>query len=216
MTPEGTAESRPLVRGLPKRAARRGRRFARGQAHPAFYVAAMLLVGSLGASAVYLIGSASRRSDRALLLDYEETIFPHAQRGGQLVQQEIKPSVNGFDRGSLPPKRLIEFAQNWDRIMREVRADFSAATPPSFLGDVEQRWTRAFDGYLDAIRLFASAARATGAERESLYQRAIGAAERADDLYDQASAVLQGWRRRLGLPPTSRFPDPEALESGLS
>lgn len=172
-----------------------------------------MVLAAVGATIVSSIGSAHRAADRASLVAYEEAVSAPARRGGELVEREIKPSVNQFHSGDLSPALLIRFAPNWERLMREVRDDFLKVTPPGFLGDIEERWARAFDTYVKAIRLFVSSARAHGVSRERLFKRAIDTAERGDDFFDAASRVLQTWRRRFGLGPTSRFPDPEGRAS---
>lgn len=207
----------PRLRGLHKRVWRRARRGARalrtGKAHPASYAALVVLAGAIGATAVFLVGSANRAADRRALLAYEEAISEPATRGGSIVEQEIKRAVNQFNRGELPAADLKRFAPNWAGLMRQVRDDFVAVKPPSFLGDIDRKWARAFNGYLEAIELFRAAADVSGPARKRAMTRAFDTADGADDLYDEASRVIQTWRRRFGLQPTSRFPDPEGRAS---
>lgn len=174
---------------------------------------AIAAVAGITAIAWTAVGAASRSHDRARLVAYEEAIADHARRGGRVTEQEAKPSLRAFADGELDGETFAERAEAWARVMGQVKADFLAATPPGFLEEIEARWARALDTYIEAFGLFARAGRAGGAERERLLDEGIATADRADDLFDEASALLQAARRRLGLDPTPNFPDPELTGS---
>ena len=176
-----------------------------------FFSIAVLIAGGIGATAVFLVGSAQRRDDRRAILAYERSLTSPLREGGRIVQEEMKPSLGELASGELSSAAALGRASAWRRVLEGVRSDVSALTPPSFLGDIEQRWKAAMDGYLAAADLFGRAASAgPGAERTRLLSEAANAGTRADKLFDAAAAVIQSHRRRLGLGPTTSLPDPGA------
>lgn len=182
----------------------------RHRLHPAWYLAALVLLGAAGATTVFLAGSAQRRSDRRGLVRYEREILPAAKRAGEIVQTEMKPSLRELHTGAVDGERFVERTQAWERVFLASRAELLAADPPAILGDVERTWARSFDTYIEAIRLFRRAAKAGGAERERLLDEGVTRAEEADTIYDEASRRLQRARRAVGLRPTGNFPDPDS------
>jgi len=175
--------------------------------------AAVVLLGAIGATTVFLIGSAQRRDDRAAYLAYERAALVPIKEGGRIVQEEMKPSLGELQSGDVTETVAIERASGWRNALHDELTTLLALNPPSFLGDIEQRWTAAFDGYLQIPDLFEQAARASAAERTRLLDTTAAAGTRADKLFDEASRVMQYHRRRLGLGPTSSLPDPAATSS---
>lgn len=193
---------------MPKRASR-GRRFR--SIHVA--TVAIVLAGALGATTVFLVGSKQRRDDRKTYLAYERAVLKPLERGGRVVQQEMKPSLGELRDGGMTAAVARERAAAWRRAFDSVRSDIARLDAPTFLPDVESRWVAAIDGYRRIPDLFERAALASGAERNGLLDEAAAAGERADDLFDRAAETMQFHRHRLGLGPTPRLPDPAARRS---
>jgi hypothetical protein len=178
-------------------------------------VATIAVLGGLavGATAVALVGSAQRRDDRAAYLGYERAVLPSLREGGRIVQQEMKPSLRELAEGEIAQEAALERATAWRGELAKVLAEVVALRPPSFLGDIEARWTAAIAGYRQIPGLFEQASRQTGPARARLLEQAAGAGARADKLFDKASAVMQFHRRRLGLGSTAHLPDPAATQN---
>jgi len=169
---------------------------------------AVVVLGAIGATSVFLVGSAQRRDDRAAYLRYERAILVPIKDGGRLVEQEMKPSLNDLSTGAVTPTIAIERAVAWHTDLVQDRTQMLGLTPPSFLRGIQTLWARALDAYLAVPELFTQAARATGSARKALLDRAADAGTRADRLFDDAARVMQYHRRRLGLGPTHDLPDP--------
>jgi len=169
---------------------------------------AVVVLGAVGATTVFLVGSAQRRSDRAAYLRYERAILVPIKDGGRLVEQEMKPSLNDLSTGAVTPSLAIERASAWRTDLRQDRAQMVGLTPPSFLRGIQTLWGRALDAYLVIPDVFTQAARASGATRKTLLDQAADAGTRADRLFDDAARVMQYHRRRLGLGVTHDLPDP--------
>ena len=177
---------------------------------PILATAAVLVAGTAGATTVFLVGSSQRRDDRAAYLRYERAVLVPIRAGGQLVQQEMKPSLGDLGSGSLSAALAVLRAGAWRSALTRTRNEISAIRAPRFLGDIVRLWSVAMDGYLKIPDLFAQAARAAGAKRTALLDAAAEAGNRADKLFDDAARVMQYHRRRLGLGPTHDLPDPGA------
>jgi hypothetical protein len=172
----------------------------------------VVVVGAIGATSVFLAGSAQRRDDRAAYLRYERAALIPIQSGGRLTEQEMKPSLAELGDGRITAAAALERARAWRFAFENVRKELSELDPPSFLGDITHKWSVAIDGYLVIVTRFEEAARATGAERRRLITAAADAGNAADDLFDDAARVMQIHRRRLGLGGTHSLPDPTPTE----
>lgn len=184
--------------------------FRRLKRWPIIASAAVVVLGAVGATSVFLVGSAQRRDDRAAYLRYEKKILVPIDDGGRLVQQEMKPSLADLESGSLGVTEAVGRANAWRGVLQQDRAAMVALKPPPFLRGIEKLWGAAVDAYLVIPDLFAEAARATGAARSALLDQAADAGNRADRLFDRAARAMQFHRRRLGLGPTHQLPDPDA------
>ena len=173
----------------------------------------VVVVGGLGATSVFLVGSAQRREDRLAYLRYERAALIPIQNGGRITEQEMKPSLSELREGKLTQTAALERARAWRFAFEGIRAELSALRPPAFLGDITHKWSVAIDGYLVIATRFEDAARARGAERTRLINAAADAGNAADKLFDEAARVMQFHRRRLGLGATHSLPDPAARES---
>ena len=177
---------------------------------PVIATAVVLLGAAVGATAVALVGSAQRRDDRESYLRYESAVLPLVREGGRVVQQEMKPSIRELGAGEITERMAHDRVAGWRTAFTRLGADLMALDPPGFLGDIERRWTAAVDGYLKIPDLFERAVTQTGDARARLLTEAAAAGESADKLFDDAAAVMQYHRRRLGLGSTSQLPDPAA------
>jgi hypothetical protein len=180
---------------------------------PIYATVAVLIALAVGLTAVALIGSTQRRDDRAAYLRYERAILPSLREGGRIVVQQMRPSIPDLSEGRIDRQNARGRASGWRAAFAQLRAHVIALDPPSFLGDVERRWVRAIDAYLQIPTFFEQAAAATGERRTALLDRAVAAGNRADDLFDAAASVMQAHRRRLGLGVTHELPDPAATSS---
>ena len=188
-------------------------RRAFGKRWPIIATAAVVLVAAGGATAVFLVGSAQRRDDRRAYLAYERAALVPIREGGQIVQEEMKPSLAQLHNGNVTVTDALTRASGWRNVLRSELTTLLALRPPSFLEDIDAKWTASFDAYVSIADLFAQAARASGPERDRLLDAAAAAGTRADSLFDAAARVMQFHRRRLGLGPTHSLPDPASTGS---
>jgi hypothetical protein len=151
-----------------------------------FATIAVLLIGGAGASAVYLVGSKQRRDDRKAYLAYERAV---------LVPIDAVRGVAGEMRAG--PRDAVK-SQAWRGTLAQARSSIVALAPPSFVRDAEERWLRAIDAYDSAAQRLNDSSSPSG--RDAL--------QPADGLFDRAAELMQFHRRRLGLGPTERLPDP--------
>ena len=175
---------------------------------PVVYAAALVLAFVAGATAVFLVGSANRRSDRAAIVAYERAVLPAIRDGGRIVVQEMRPTLGEIAEGRITDSDLLDRADAWRGVFERARTEILAATPPDFLTAMEDRWRAAMDAYLDTISAFEAIAHAAPANREAAMNKAAELGDLADDLFDHAAALIQFHRRRLGLGPTGSLPDP--------
>lgn len=182
-----------------------------GNRAPIYATAAVLIALAIGLTLVAMVGSAQRRDDRAAYLRYERAILPSLRGGGRIVVQQMRPSLLELSEGKIMPQTAIERAAGWRSAFSRIRSDVLAQDPPSFLGDVEARWSAAFDAYLEIPGIFEQSAQAGGSDRTRLLDAAASAGTRADTLFDRAAAVMQSHRRRLGLGATTSPPDPSPI-----
>ena len=172
-----------------------------------------VIVGAVGATTVFLVGSAQRRDDRAAYLRYERAALVPIKEGGRIVIQEMRPSLRELDEGKISTQIAIERAAAWRRVFDEVQADLVALRPPRFLGDITRRWVAATSMYRQIADLFERAARTAGSERTRLLDSAADTGTAADKLFDEGARVMQFHRRRLGLGSTASLPDPAATRT---
>lgn len=144
-----------------------------------FATLAVVLIGAAGASGVFLVGSKQRRADRKAYLAYERAVLVPIDAVWGVVEE-----MRSGARDDLT-------VQVWRGALAQARSMIANLDPPSFLRDVEERWTRALDAYDAAAQ-----------------QGGPDALRRADGLFEDAARVMQFHRHRLGLGPTTKLPDP--------
>jgi hypothetical protein len=181
---------------------------------PLLATAAVVVAGAVGAAAVFLTGSGNRSADRRSVCAYEAAVYPIVQRGGQLVELGIKPFVKDFQLGKLDGKAIVDRAPGWRNVLADVRVALARVREPPSLRGIARLLDESMAGYLASVggwRRAGSieAAGDRGPRLREATQDAITTATRADRTYDRASALLQSVRRRLGLGPSTHFPDPD-------
>jgi hypothetical protein len=132
---------------------------------------------------------------------------PTAQ-GGQVVEQEMKPSISDLSSGQVDGPTLMNRARSWKIAFTRVRQGIDAIAVPAGLQPARQLFDSAIDGYARAADLLFQAGAATPGGRGALLDAAIAAGRQADALYDRASALVQAALRAAGLPPDHNLPDP--------
>jgi hypothetical protein len=206
----GVAQRRPSKHPSARRrprysAARRRRRLV--------LVALVLVIVIPGALLVALAAGSDGGEDRpaltaAELEAYTGAVHPVLSRGGQVVERDMKPAVRVLAEPRADAKAVREGAPLWVRRLTTARADVAAVPPPPALAGLPAMFDRALELYIQAAGLLGAAARTTGDERTRTLDEAVAKARAADRAYDDASRVIQDWRRRLGLDPSPQFPDP--------
>ena len=181
---------------------------------PLIYTVVVVVAVSIGATIVFLVGSANRRSDRDSLVEYERKILPHLKEAGRIVQQEMKPTLSHLSAGDVTNAQLVERVAAWERAFERVRSDVVAIPPPVLLGEIKAKWDLAMGGYLLTVDAFKAIANAPPEQRAAAIQAATTFGERADGLFDDAAAIIQFHRKRLGLGPSRNLPDPTPSASG--
>jgi hypothetical protein len=102
-------------------------------------------------------------------------------------------------------------AVSWVEQLKEVRSQFAAGGKglhDDRLRSAAKKFDQSFRMYEQAAETIGASAIASGDGRTTLLERAANNGRAADRRYDEASALLQGVRRSVGLEPLARFPDP--------
>jgi hypothetical protein len=183
----------------------------RGRRRVAAALAAVLVGGALGAGAYafrHHDAPARPRLTTAELSAYQAGVLPPLREGGQVVEQELKPAVADLAAGKVSGPAFAAQTTGWLGRLAEVRRQVAGVVPPPDLRPAADGFDRALARYADTVRAFGAAASASKAGREAALANAYEVALDADHLYDTASAVIQQWRRRLGLGTTPDFPNP--------
>jgi hypothetical protein len=175
---------------------------------PVIYTAAVVIAAAIGATAVFLVGSANRRSDRNALIAYEKAILPLVREAGELVEREMKPTLRDAADGKVSNEDLTRRAGAWERALERIRTELLELSPPPFLTDVEAGWSTSMGGYLLVVDAFKTIAASPPEQRANAIRQATTFGEQADELFDQVASLIQFHRRRLDLGPSQNLPDP--------
>ena len=175
---------------------------------PLIYTIAVVVIAAIGATAVFLVGSANRRSDRNALVAYEKAVLPLVRDAGRIVEQEMKPTLREAAENKIADEEITRRAGAWERTFEGVRKGLLDLDPPSFLTDIETGWSTAMGGYLLVVDAFKAIAGAPADQRANAIQQATVFGDRADGLFDQVAGLIQFHRRRLGLGTSQNLPDP--------
>lgn len=166
-----------------------------------------LLVGVVVAD---VVSSGSHRSSntsrvqlRSEVLSYEAAILPIVRDVGSIEVEGMRAGLRDVEHAA--PAALVQ-TQAWHAGLDADARKLAAVSPPSSLARAHVLFQQTIADLAHAARIFELATRADGARRHSLLMRGIALGERADRVYDQASAMLQSLRARVGLPATRDFP----------
>jgi hypothetical protein len=172
-------------------------------------VVAVLALAGAGAAVAAFVADDEPSLTAKQLVAYQAAIHPPLSDGGRTVEQGMKPALADItDGGQVPVSAIAAESDRWVADLNAVRAKVAAVPPPGELRDAAALFDRALERYVAAAAAFGRAARAPVEQRQALLDEGIASAREADRTYDDASRVIQQWRRRLGLGATSDFPDP--------
>jgi hypothetical protein len=171
-----------------------------------------LVAAGIGAGHHQATGSGAQQ---AALRDYIAALRGPTAFGGQIVEQEMKPSLREAQNGQLDGATLADRARGWQLAMQRVRRDVARIAAPPAVVAARPLFDQALGQYLGAAGLFERAGQAAPAERGGLLDQAVAAARTADATYDRAAAVVQAALRAVGLPPDAALPDPSPGAAGL-
>ena len=173
---------------------------------------ALLVVVLVGVVIADLVGGgsggssdAARTQLRSQVLTYEASILPIVRDVGSIEVEGMRAGLR--DVQSAAPSALVQ-TQAWAAGLNADARKLAAVSPPPSLARAHVLFQQTIAALVHAARVFTRATRADGAHRHSLLMRGIALGERADRVYDEASAMLQSLRARVGLPPTRDFPRP--------
>jgi len=166
-------------------------------------VAALLL-------AIFLPSGGRDHPSAAEVKRYEAAILAPVKDWGSVEVLGMRPSVRDLlgGKGSLPANAVLAESRAWLTAFAHDRELIAAVRPPTGLGRCRGLMLRALDKYADAARTFGQAAQTPLAQRRPVIEAAIASATAGDDLFDQASAVLQQARLDAGLGISPDFPSP--------
>lgn len=154
--------------------------------------------------------AAARSLTRAQMLAYERVVDPLVSRGGQVVEDGMKPALGDLTHDHVtPPSYIAHEAEGWAASLNDVRGQVAAVKTPHPLTTARASLLSALDLYISAARTFRAAALASGAQRNALVTEGLNQAQHADTVFDQAAKVIQAQRRLLRLAPSIYFPDPQ-------
>ncbi len=174
-------------------------------------ILAGLLVGTITTGgAAWLVerdAAADRRQELAAVQAYLAGAEPLANRGGRIVQEELKRALGDLRRTAGRVNDLVAGnAEAWRRDFGGIRASWAAlATPPSLLA-AQQHFLASLDGYAGVAATIREAARVTGPARIQLLDQVIDAGLTSDRRFDDAARIVQDRLRALGAQPVSWLP----------
>jgi hypothetical protein len=121
----------------------------------------------------------------------------------------MQPAIDDLRSGhGVPAAGIQTEARAWQGALRADRLKLQAVPPPSGLGRCRSLFDQSIVKYLDAAATFGrAAATPAGATRTALIDAGVSTAKEGDQLYNEASALLQAAHRRLGQSPSPDFPD---------
>src|SRR5207245_8635409 len=132
--------------------------------------AAVVLV--LGISAILLTTttqpSSNPAADAAALRAYTAALPAPAAAAGQVVEQDMKPSLSDFRSGALDATTFAQRARSWQLTFRRTRDALDAIPTPVSVKEAAPLFDTALDGYRSAAALLEQAAAAAGADRSNL------------------------------------------------
>jgi hypothetical protein len=152
--------------------------------------------------------SRSPSAGAAALTAFVAALRAPTAQGGQVVEQEMKPSIADLSSGQIDGPTMESRARSWQIAFARVRQRVDAIAVPAGLQTARQLFDSAIDGYARVAAILLQAGAAAPDGRGALLDAAVAAGRRADALYDQASAQVQAALRAAGLPVDPNLPDP--------
>lgn len=178
-------------------------------------IAAVVLACAAGLIVVVAVGhsggddtSSTQHPDAKALTAYTQALRAPTSDGGQVVEQQMKPSISQFQQGQVDGGTFASEARGWALAMQRVKDRIDAIPVPPFIAAAKGWFDQSMDGYIRAAQLFAVAGTAPQSQRDAAIQTAITQAETADHLYDQGAAVVQRALAAAGLPADDALPNP--------
>ena len=157
----------------------------------------ILATGVLGDRAA---GDDDERRDRTALLAYDDAFESPSYDAGRVVVQGLQAGLADLAQDLEEPETVARRANGNVRELRLIRDRMSDVDAPEFLQGAQTRRLRAMETYILAARTLADAADAEGDERERLLDEVVSLGKRGDRIWEDADAVVDRYRRRLGLP----------------
>lgn len=139
---------------------------------------------------------------------YVDAVCPTARQAGQVVQEGMKPAVTRLQDPDGDHEGVAAGAPGWAGAMTRAHEDWAAVTPPPALEDAHALFLRSLTRYTEAARQLGEAA-TDDDERQSLTMDVIELGTQADEIYDEAAAVLQAHLVAGGDDPAPCFPQPD-------
>jgi hypothetical protein len=135
---------------------------------------------------------------------YASAMHPLQQEAGQLVAEQIRPSLALLERHRISPEQFRHEAGDWRAELESIRIRWRGLRPPASLAEAARLYDEAMRGYESALDGFVAASRQPSDHLDAAVSSAVPAAEGADRAYDAADALVDAQAKRLGLTP----PDP--------
>lgn len=174
---------------------------------PLIYTIAVVVLAAIGATAVFLVGSANRRSDRNAVLAYERAILPLVDEANQIVETEIPALLDALRKEQVTDDRLRQQASAWEADIERIRKELLALTPPALLEGVEEGFDVTMGAYLLAVDAVESITASPADQRTAAIDNATSFVDRAGDFFENVAAIIQFHRERLGLGTSPDLPD---------
>jgi hypothetical protein len=177
-------------------------------------VAALVVVVLAAAIALAaLLGSGGDRGglSRRQVLTYQEKLSPLAKEWGRIEVQGMRPAIADLRSGEgVPAEMIAGEASAWEAGLKGLRVKIQNIQAPGSLARASVLFDQAIVRYIAAAVTFERAAQATGDERIKGIEDGVNVAIDGARIYNEASLTLQAARRKVGLGPTTDFPDKPA------
>jgi hypothetical protein len=189
-----------------------------------------LCVGVLAMAAGGGDSGPSKAKQRREVEDYQAKLLPLVQQWGKIEVDGMRPAISDLSRADepqpdpatddedivVPPEAIVGEAQAWRASLMDLRRKIAALPAPTSLTRAKLLFDKAMVRYIDAATVFEQAASGPAAQRKAKIADGIAAATDGAALYNDASLVLQAARKRVGLAPSTDFPNHKAGEEEVS
>lgn len=181
----------------------------------AWSIAAVVIACAAGLALLVTLpsGSGGNTQDPKALTAYIGALRGPTSVGGQIVEEEMKPSISEFTSGRVDAATFVQRARGWELGLHRVKDQIDRIAVPPAIAAAGPLFDQAMDAYIQAAQLFQQAGTVREAQRRAAIDRAIAAAQAADHQYDQAALVVQRALAAAGLAPDSALPNPTPAPS---